>query len=105
MSNLRSGTASPNSQGIVLTDAFQTQCLCSYGETFSNLSNAFFATKNKRLLMSQWKIEDRGTALFFEKFYNYLNQYKDIHQALRATKKSLAHLDPKIWGGFILCGI
>ncbi len=64
-------------------------CLCSYGETFSNLTSAFFIAGARSLIMTQWNVKAKESNEFFEIFYEKIIEFKDIVKALKETKKAL----------------
>lgn len=68
-------------------------CLCSYGETFSNLTGAFFIAGARNLIMTQWDVRTKESTEFFEIFYEKLNEFKDVAKALKETKKDLLNND------------
>jgi CHAT domain-containing protein len=80
-------------------------CVCSYGESFSNLSGAFFAAGSKELLLTQWKIrDDQLTDIFISKFFAFLKGGRSPLEALKETKRDMKREKPVLWAGFILAG-
>lgn len=80
-------------------------CVCSYGESFSNLSGAFFAAGTKQLLLTQWKIPDDSlTDVFISRFFALLSEGRPPAEALKETKKKMSEQNPLRWAGFILAG-
>jgi len=78
-------------------------CLCSYGETFSNLTSAFFIAGARNLIMTQWNIKAKASTEFFEIFYEKLIEFQDISKALKETKKDLIQNNNyALYGAFIL---
>lgn len=105
--NYRMGTATPldpNKNGDYVQGIF-SDCVCSYGESFSNLSGAFFAAGTKRLLLTQWKIRDDAlTEEFISKFFWSLSNGSQPAEALRETKNKMKTEAPLVWAGFMLAG-
>jgi len=58
------------------------------GEGILGLAQAFQAAGAKSVIASYWNINDATTAIFFEKFYTYLNQGFDKATALQKTQIS-----------------
>lgn len=83
-----------------------SNCVCSYGESFSNLSGSFFASGSQGLLLTQWQIPNRrSTGQFIEQFFDYLRQGKPPAEALGMTKANTRSGRPPVsWAGFILAG-
>jgi CHAT domain-containing protein len=82
-----------------------TSCVCSYGESFSNLSGAFFAAGSKQLLLTQWKISDDSlTDIFISRFFALLSEHRSPAEALKETKQKMSAERPLLWAGFILAG-
>jgi CHAT domain-containing protein len=82
-----------------------SNCVCSYGESFSNLSGAFFAAGSKQLLLTQWKIpDDSFTGVFISRFFALLSEGKSPSDALKETKNKMSEQRPVVWAGFILAG-
>lgn len=80
-------------------------CVCSYGESFSNLSGAFFAAGSKQLLLTQWKIPDDSlTNVFISRFFALLSEGRSPAAALKETKRKMSDQKPLLWAGFILAG-
>jgi len=80
-------------------------CVCSYGESFSNLTGAFFAAGSKQLLLTQWRIrDDAKTDIFISRFFRFLSEGKSPTEALKEAKKKMQNQDPVLWAGFILAG-
>jgi CHAT domain-containing protein len=94
----------PKSDGQY-TSGIVSNCVCSYGESFSNLSGAFFAAGSKELLLTQWQIrDDKQTDIFISKFFGFLASGSSPSQALKKTKKNMQGEKPVLWAGFILAG-
>lgn len=82
-----------------------SNCVCSYGESFSNLSGAFFAAGSKQLLLTQWKIPDDSlTDVFISRFFAFLSEGMAPAKALKETKNKMSDQKPLLWAGFILAG-
>lgn len=82
-------------------------CICSIGESFSDLSGAFFAAGSRHLLLSQWEIRDEGvTTEFMKRFLHAVSQGQSPTLALRDTQRVIreAHPEPVYWAGFIIAG-
>ena len=80
-------------------------CICSYGESFSNLTGAFFAAGSKRLLLTQWRIRDDAiTDIFISKFFKLLAEGHSPADALKEMKGKMMNQKPVFWAGFILAG-
>jgi CHAT domain-containing protein len=105
--NYRMGTVTPldlQKDGSFVRYIF-SDCVCSYGESFSNLSGAFFAAGSKRLLLTQWKIRDDAlTEKFVSKFFWSLSRDVQPAEALKETKKKMKDQLPMVWAGFMLAG-
>jgi CHAT domain-containing protein len=87
------------------TSGIISDCVCSYGESFSNLSGAFFAAGSKELLLTQWQIrDDKQTDIFISKFFALLASGSSPSQALKETKRKMQMEKPVLWAGFILAG-
>ncbi len=82
------------------------------GEGVFGLRRAFQIAGAKSILMSMWKISDKGTADLMRRFYDKLFSGSSKQKALRDSaleilKKSReehGHGHPYLWGGFILTG-
>jgi CHAT domain-containing protein len=80
-------------------------CICSYGESFSNLTGAFFAAGSKRLLLTQWRIRDDAvTDVFISKLFKLLAEGRPPEAALKEVKLKMRNQKPVFWAGFILAG-
>jgi CHAT domain-containing protein len=80
-------------------------CVCSYGESFSNLTGAFFAAGSKQLLLTQWRIRDDAvTDVFIAKIFKLLAEGRSPADALREVKRKMRNQKPVFWAGFILAG-
>jgi len=82
-------------------------CICSFGESFSDLSGAFFAAGSRHLLLSQWKIRDeRVTTEFMKRFLHAVREGQSPTAALRDTQRVIRerYPDPAYWAGFIIAG-
>jgi CHAT domain-containing protein len=80
-------------------------CVCSYGESFSNLTGAFFAAGSKQLLLTQWRIRDDAvTDVFISKFFKLLAEGRSPASALKEVKGKMRNQKPVFWAGFILAG-
>lgn len=105
--NYKMGTVTPldpKENGEYVQGIF-SDCVCSYGESFSNLSGAFFAAGSKRLLLTQWKIRDDAlTEEFVSKFFSSLSKGIPPAEALKDTKGKMKDKLPMVWAGFMLAG-
>jgi CHAT domain-containing protein len=83
-----------------------SNCVCSYGESFSNLSGSFFAAGAHLLLVTQWQIpKGDATTAFANQFFDFLSRGKQPGEALRAAKLQMRQTySPASWAGFILTG-
>lgn len=82
-------------------------CICSFGESFSDLSGAFFAAGSRHLLLSQWAIRDeRATTAFLKRFLHAVREGQSPTAALRETQRVIRerYPDPAYWAGFIIAG-
>lgn len=115
LSSCETAQANDNYQGAAATplDTKNSQCrrfivsgcVCSYGESFSNLSGAFFAAGSKQLLLTQWKIQDDSlTDVFISRFFAFLAEGRSPAEALKETKKKMMEKKPVLWAGFMLAG-
>jgi len=84
---------------------FSESCVCSIGETFSNISSSFIAAGSNKLLVTQWDIPDsRISALFMADFFQNISLGKSPETALKGTQKKFSVYDIQYWGGYILVG-
>jgi CHAT domain-containing protein len=80
-------------------------CVCSYGESFSNLTGAFFASGSKQLLLTQWRIrDDAKTDVFISRFFRLVAGGASPSNALKEAKKAMRNEKPVLWAGFVLAG-
>lgn len=95
----------PQNDGGRYRAAAISYCICSYGESFSNLTGAFFASGSKRLLLTQWRIRDDAvTDVFISKFFRLLADGRPPAAALKDVKRAMSAQKPVSWAGFILAG-
>jgi CHAT domain-containing protein/tetratricopeptide (TPR) repeat protein len=79
------------------------------GEGFLGLSRGFLYAGARQVLASLWKVDDRATAAFMQRFYSaYLHDHLSAPAALRRAQSEMA-LDPawrspRYWAGFVLEG-
>jgi CHAT domain-containing protein len=115
LSSCETAQANDNYPGVALTpldpgnercrSGIVSACVCSYDESFSNLSGAFFAAGTKELLLTQWKIRDDSlTDVFISRFFALLSAGRSPSEALKETKKRMSDQKPLLWAGFILAG-
>jgi CHAT domain-containing protein len=83
-----------------------SNCVCSYGESFSNLSGSFFAAGAQQLLVTQWQIpKNSATEAFVNYFFDLLSRGKQPGDALISAKRRMSQTySPVSWAGFILAG-
>jgi CHAT domain-containing protein/Tfp pilus assembly protein PilF len=79
------------------------------GEGLVGLTQAFFRAGTRRVVVSLWKVRDRGTAELMDLFYrNLLTKHLSPAAALRAAQLSLQSREPRrspyFWAGFSLQG-
>jgi CHAT domain-containing protein len=80
-------------------------CICTFGESFSDLAGAFFAAGSRRLLLTQWLLPDaRTTEEFVSSFFRQIAAGIPLDIALRASKRAMLNRPPLFWAGFILVG-
>jgi CHAT domain-containing protein len=105
-----------NPSGVLLMPV--DDCICKYGDSFSNLSGAFFAAGSKRLMLTQWRLPDsQGTQEFITRFFANLKSGKSPAESLRLAKQEMREeylkakddetkqsYNPAFWAGFILVG-
>jgi len=79
------------------------------GEGLVGLPHSFLAAGASSVIMSLWKVEDRATSVFMDRFYReLLANRRSPADALRTTQRALRR-DPRwgapsYWGGFVLQG-
>ena len=56
------------------------------GNGFIGLATSFLSAGAKRLVVSQWKVSDKATALLMKRFYQNLEKTLSAEKALRAAK-------------------
>jgi CHAT domain-containing protein/Tfp pilus assembly protein PilF len=79
------------------------------GEGLVGLPQAFFRAGTRRVVVSLWKVQDRGTAELMSRFYRYLLiENLSPASSLRAAQLSLYQegslRSPYFWAGFTLQG-
>ena len=86
------------------------------GEGYIGFAHAFLRVGARSLVVSLWKVEDRSTALFMERFYKNLAEREIMTkaEALREAKQWLRewrnaegdtpYAHPFYWAGFVLIG-
>lgn len=79
-------------------------CVCSYGETFSNLTSAFFAKGVKKVLATQWAVDPEEGNRFVQQFFSILKETKKVDAALKETKTRLMDAKSNTWASFIIIG-
>lgn len=81
-------------------------CVCSIGETFSNITSAFFASGSQKMLVTQWKIPDHeNSAKFMADFYANISNGHDASSSLKLSQLKFSKTcNIQYWGGYILVG-
>lgn len=77
------------------------------GEGMTGLSNIFLFAGSRSVLVSQWNINDRATALFMRHFYDSLASGLEIGAAVRQAKTRMInspYRHPFYWAAFSLIG-
>ncbi len=79
------------------------------GEGFLGLARGFLYAGARQVLASLWKVDDRATAAFMQRFYSaYLHDHLSAPAALRRTQSEMsldpAWRSPRYWAGFVLEG-
>lgn len=78
------------------------------GEGVLSLAHAFSFAGAQSLLQTNWKVENKGSSLLMEAFYQALGERKDKASALRQAKFVLMERSdmhhPYYWSGFNLIG-
>jgi len=76
------------------------------GDGIIGLTRAFIYAGTPSVVVSQWDVSDRATALLMDRFYAALQQGEPKGAALRAaqlaTRRGFAH--PALWAAFMLVG-
>lgn len=83
------------------------ECICSIGESFSNLSGSFFAAGSRRLLLTLWDIpDDQATVLLVTHFLNDVRNGVVPERALESAKSEVRRNFPQpvYWAGYVLAG-
>lgn len=83
------------------------ECICSIGESFSNLSGSFFAAGSRRLLLTLWDIpDDQATVLLVTHFLNDVRNGVAPERALETAKAEVRRNfpEPVYWAGYVLAG-
>jgi CHAT domain-containing protein len=73
----------------------------------TGLSNIFLFAGSRSVLVSQWNINDRSTAVFMGHFYSSLASGRDLGAALREAKTKMigsGFRHPFYWAAFSLIG-
>ena len=77
------------------------------GEGMTGLDNIFLFAGSRSVLVSQWNINDRSTAVFMRHFYDLLADGRDVGAAVRETKTRMIgsrYRHPFYWAAFNLIG-
>ncbi len=95
---------------VVLSACNSARGVPTWGEGLLGLSRAFLWSGARRVIASAWRVEDKATARFFERFYDaHLGRGLSPMDALRAAKlEAIAAKDvdasPACWAAFLLWG-
>jgi len=96
--------------GLVVLSACETSIGKDLrGEGFLGLARGFLYAGARQVLASLWKVDDRATAVFMQRFYSaLLRDHLTAPAALRRAQIEMA-LDPpwrspRYWAGFVLQG-
>ena len=90
-----------------------SSCFSGYGEIDINEGNlgiyrSFLLAGAKSVIISLWNVEDKSTAIFFDKFYENLFEGYGKAESLRMAKMFLKneteYTHPFFWAPFILIG-
>ncbi|HEX8152907.1 MAG TPA: CHAT domain-containing protein, partial [Thermoanaerobaculia bacterium] len=81
-------------------------CVCSYGESLSNVTAAFIANGTRHLVLTQYLIRDTPeTVRVAELFFTSLRAGASPSAALRRVKRTMQRDTPVAsWAGFMLVG-
>lgn len=77
------------------------------GEDMAGLSNIFLFAGSRSVLVSQWNINDRSTAVFMRYFYDSLASGREVGAAVREAKTRMIrskYRHPFYWAAFNLIG-
>jgi CHAT domain-containing protein len=77
------------------------------GEGMTGLSNIFLFSGSRSVLVSQWNINDRSTAVFMKYFYDSLASGREVGTAVREAKIRMIrsrYRHPFYWAAFNLIG-
>jgi hypothetical protein len=77
------------------------------GEAFSALTRAFFAAGAKKLLVTQWRVDDKAATHFVSAFLADYAQSGDAARALRSAQRALradSRFTAKDWAAWIVVG-
>jgi CHAT domain-containing protein len=73
----------------------------------TGLSNIFLFAGSRSVLVSQWNINDRSTAVFMRHFYDSLASGREVGAAVREAKIKMIrskYRHPFYWAAFSLIG-
>jgi len=87
-----------------LAESFHGGCVCSYGETFSDLAGAFFARGAQSVIGTQWSVRSDVSSRFMQTFFEKLIKSNDPQRALREAKAVYLYDNTLDWASFILIG-
>ncbi len=96
-----------NSDMVVLSSCKSGLGTIDKAEGILGMQKSFFDAGAKSVIVSMWDVNDKYTALFMKKFYEYLNNGYDKSEALRKAKiffKENYSANPYYWAAFILAG-
>ncbi len=77
-------------------------CVCSYGETFSDLTAAFFSLGTRQVIANQWSVGDEESMRFMQTFFERLTELNDPQKALKQAKVEYIDAGFYDWASFIL---
>ena len=79
-----------------------------HSEGFFSLRKAFNIAGARTVVGANWSLNDKITAEFMKRFYENINEGKQISKALREAKlafiNSVAYNNPYFWAPFTLIG-
>ena len=80
------------------------------GSRYEYLISLGLKSDSSQVIYSLWKVDDKSTYLFFEKFYQYLATGLTASESLRKTKLYFIDSDdpklkdPYVWAAFNIIG-
>lgn len=75
-----------------------------YSEGVYGLQRAFLQAGADNIMISLWKVEDMMTKDLMIKFYTYLGQQHNEHDAFKLAQLDMINsvANPRLWGGFVM---